>query len=320
MRARRILAVVLLAAFAAPAQAAYPEKPIRFVVPSAPGGSVDVLMRILTQQLSAQMGVAFVVENKPGASFVPGTMDIVKAAPDGYTLGYGNIVSLAVNRTLLPALPYDVEKDLTLVSNCVQVFNMLAVNNGLPVRTVAELIDYAKKNPGKLSNGSSGNGTTGHLGGELFKAMTGTQMVHVPYKGSAQAINDLVSGNIEVMFDNVPSIGPHVKSGRVRGLGVSAPKRAAQFPELPTIVEAGVPGYETNSWGGVIGPARLSREVISRLHAEIRKALAAPAVAERYRQLDAEPDGGGPEAFLELVRRETPKWAEVIRRSGAKVD
>src|SRR5438132_154128 len=221
MRARRILAAVLLAAFAAPAQAAYPEKPIRFVVPSAPGGSVDVLMRILTQQLSAQMGVAFVVENKPGGSFVPGTMDIVKAAPDGYTLGYGNIVSLAVNRTLLPALPYDVEKDLTLVSNCVQVFNMLAVNNALPV---------------------------------------------------------------------------------------------------PTVAEAGVPGYETNSWGGVIGPARLSREVISRLHAEIRKALAHSAVAERYRQLDAEPDGGGPEAFLELVRRETPKWAEVIRRSGAKVD
>src|SRR3989475_7566061 len=229
MRAR-ILAAVLLAAFAAPAQAAYPEKPIRFIVPSAPGGSVDVLMRILTQQLSTQMGVAFVVENKPGASFVPGTMDIVKAAQDGYTLGYGNIVSLAVNRTLLPTLPYDVEKDLTLVSNCVQVFNMLAVNNALPVRTVAELIDYARKNPGKLSNGSSGNGTTGHLGGELFKAMTGTEMVHVPYKGSAQAINDLISGNSEVMFDNVPSIGPHVKSGRVRGLGVSAPKRAAQFP------------------------------------------------------------------------------------------
>ena len=316
----RFLIAVSLLVFGLAARAAYPEKPIRFVVPSAPGGSVDVLMRILTQQLSAQMGVAFVVENKPGASFVPGTMDIVKAAPDGYTLGYGNIVSLAVNRTLLPELPYDVEKDLTLVSNCVQVFNMLAVNNGLPVRTVAELIDYARKNPGKLSNGSSGNGTTGHLGGELFKAMTGTQMVHVPYKGSAQAINDLISGNIEVMFDNVPSIGPHVKSGRVRGLGVSAPKRAAQFPDLPTIAEAGVPGYETNSWGGVIGPARLSREVISRLHAEIRKALAAPAVAERYRQLDAEADGGGPEAFLELVRRETPKWAEVIRRSGAKVD
>src|SRR6195256_3655094 len=313
MRARRIL--VLLAAFAAPAQAAYPEKPIRFVVPSASGGSVDVLMRILTQQLSAQMGVAFVVENKPGGSYVPGTMDIVKAAPDGYTLGYGNIVSLAVNRTLLPALPYDVEKDLTLVSSCVQVFNMRAVSNGLPVRTVVELIDYARKNPGKLSNGSSGNGTTGHLGGELFKSMTGTEMVHVPYKGSAQAINDLTSGNIEVMFDNVPSIGPHVKSGRVRGLGVSAPRRAASFPDLPTIAEAGVPGYETNSWGGVIGPAKLPQEIVLKLHAEIKKALASPAVAERYRQLDTEPDGGTPEEFLALVRKETPKWAEVIKRS-----
>jgi tripartite-type tricarboxylate transporter receptor subunit TctC len=313
------LAVSLLL-YAGAAPAAYPDKPVRFVVPSAVGGSVDILMRILTQQLSTQMGVAFVVENKPGASYVPGTMDIVKAAPDGYVLGYGNIASLAINRSLLPTLPYDVEKDLTLVSNCVRVFNMLAVNNDLPVRSVRELIDYAKKNPGKLSNGSSGNGTTGHLGGELFKTMTGTDIVHVPYKGSAQAINDLISGNIQVMFDNVPSIGPHVKSGRVRGLGVSAPKRAATFPDVPTIAEAGVPGYETNSWGGIIGPARLPREIVFKLHAEIKKALASPAVAERYRQLDTEPDGGTPEEFAALVRSETPKWAEVVKRSGAKVD
>jgi len=314
---KRLLALVLLAAWSA--HAAYPEKPIRFILPSAAGGSVDVLMRVLAQQLSTQMGVAFVVENKPGGAFVPGTMDIVKAAPDGYTLGYGNIVSLAINRALLPKLPYDVEKDLTLISNCVQVFNMLAVNNDLPVRTVQELVAYAKKNPGKLSNGSSGNGTTGHLGGELFKFMTGTEIVHVPYKGSPQAINDLMAGNIQVMFDNVPSIGPHVKAGRVRGLGVSAPKRAAQFPDLPTIAEA-VPGYETNSWGGVIGPAKLPKEIVSRLTTEIRKALASPAVTERYRQLDTEPDGAGPEAFLELVRKETPKWADVVKKSGAKVD
>src|SRR5258707_8194031 len=195
MRAR-ILAVVLLAAFAAQSQAAYPEKPIRFVVPSASGGSVDILMRVLVQQMSVQMGVQFVVENKPGASFVPGTIDIVKAAPDGYTLGYGNIVSLAVNRTLLPTLPYDVEKDLTLVSNCVRVFNMLAVNNDLPVRTVAEVIAYPKKNPGKLSNGSSGNGGTGHLGGGLFKSMTGADIVHVPYKGSRQATNGPMAGEL----------------------------------------------------------------------------------------------------------------------------
>jgi tripartite-type tricarboxylate transporter receptor subunit TctC len=315
---RRLL--LLLAWVALPAYAAYPEKPIRFIVPSAPGGSPDVLMRILLQQMSQQMGGTFVVENKPGASFVLGTMDVVKAPPDGYTLGYGNIVSLAINRSLLPSLPYDVERDLTLVSNVTYVFNMLAVNNNLPVRTVAELIDYAKKNPGKLTNGSSGNGTTGHLGGELFKVMTGTEIVHVPYKGSAQAINDLMGSQIQVMFDNVPSIGPHVKAGRVRGLGVSSPKRAASFPDIPTIAEAGVPGYETNSWGGIIGPAKLPREVVLKLSTEIRAALAAPSVVERYRQLDSEIDGGTPEQFLELVRRETPKWAEVVKRSGAKVD
>jgi tripartite-type tricarboxylate transporter receptor subunit TctC len=311
--------VVLVLASGAAAAAGYPEKPIRFIVPSAPGGSVDVLMRILVQQLSAQMGQPFVVENKPGAAFVPGTMDIVKAAPDGYTLGYGNIVSLAVNRTLMPKLPYDVEKDLTLISNCVLGFNMLVVTNGLPVKTVRELIDYAKKNPGKLTNASSGNGTTGHLGGELFKFMTGTDIVHVPYKGSPQAINDLISGNIQVMFDNSSSISPHVKSGRVRALGVSAPKRSALFPDIPAIAEA-VPGYETNTWGGVIGPARLPAEIVKTLSLEIRRALTSPAVAERYRQLDTEPDGSGPEPFAELVRRETPKWGEVIRRSGAKID
>ena len=316
---RKLELSILLACAGTAAHAAYPEKPIRMILPSAAGGSVDILMRVLAQQMSAQMGVGFVVENKPGASFVTGTMDIVRAAPDGYTIGYGNIVSLAINRSLLPSLPYDVEKDLTLVSNCVLVFNMLAVSNTLPVRTVRELIDYAKKNPGKLSNGSAGNGTTGHLGGELFKAMTGIEILHVPYKGSPQAINDLMSGNIQVMFDNVPSIGPHVKAGRVRGLGVSAPKRAAQFPDVPTIAET-VPGYETDAWGGVIGPAKLPREIVQRLHTEIRNALAAPAVLERYKQLDTEPDGGGPEAFLARVRSETPKWAEVVKKSGAKVD
>ncbi|HYG53675.1 MAG TPA: tripartite tricarboxylate transporter substrate binding protein [Burkholderiales bacterium] len=303
----------------ASAHAAYPEKPIRFILPSASGGSVDILMRILTEQMSKQMGQPFIVENKPGGSFVPGTMDIVKAAPDGYTLGYGNIVSLATNKYLLPNIPYDVEKDLTLISNCVVVFNMLAVSPSLPVKTVAELIDYAKKNPGKLSNGSSGNGTTGHLGGELFKHMAGVNIVHVPYKGSAQAINDLMSGNIQVMFDNVPSIGPHAKAGRVRALGVSSPKRAATMPDVPAISET-VPGYETDSWGGVIGPAKLPREIVTRLHAEIRKALAAPSVQERYQQLETIADGGTPEEFLARVKREQPKWEQVIKRSGAKVD
>jgi tripartite-type tricarboxylate transporter receptor subunit TctC len=323
MTLRLLIAISLFTCAAAHlphAHSAYPEKPIRFVVPSAAGGSVDVLMRILTTQLSAQMGVPFVIENKPGASFVLGTMDIVKAPPDGYTLGYGNLVSLAINKSLLGSVPYEVEKDLTLVSNCVRVFNLLAVNNKLPVNSVQELIAYAKKNPGRLTTGSSGNGTTGHLGAELFKAMTGTFIVHVPYKGSPQAINDLMAGNIDMMFDNISSIGPHAKAGRVKGIAVSGPRRSPVFPDLPTIHEAGVTGYETVAWGGVIGPAKLPSEIISKLNLEIKKALAAPAVLERFAQLDTEPDGGTPEEFMALVKRETPKWAEVIRRSGAKVD
>ena len=312
--------VVLLCLLAGPALAVYPDKPIRFVIPSAPGGSPDVLMRILLAEMSKQMGIAFVVENKPGASYVIGTMDIVRAPADGYTLGYGNIVSLAINRSLLDKVPYDVERDLTLISNCVRVYNMLAVNNSLPVRTVPELIAYAKSNPGRLTMGSSGNGTTGHLGGELFTSMTGTFILHVPYKGSAQAINDLIGGQLQMMFDNVPSIGPHVKAGRVRGIAVSGPRRSPVFPEIPTVAEAGVPGYETIAWGGVIGPPGLPKEIVARLLAEIRTAYASPAVQERYRNLDTEIDGGTPEQFLALVRAETPKWAAVVRRSGAKVD
>ncbi len=319
----RIFAAVLaaLASFGpvASAGAAYPEKPIRFVIPSAAGGSPDVLMRILAQQLSQQLGVAVVIENKPGASFVIGTMEIVRAAPDGYTLGYGNIVSLSINRSLLASVPYDVERDLTLITNCVRVFNLLAVNNKVPVSSVQELIVYARANPGKLVMASGGNGTTGHLGGELFKAMTGTYILHVPYRGSPQAINDLIAGEAQMMFDNLSSITPHVKSGRVRGLAVSGPHRSPVFPDLPAIGEI-VPGYETVAWGGVMGPAKLPPDVVAKLNAEIRKALAAPAVANRYKELDTDIDGGTPEEFLALAKRESVKWAEVIRRAGAKVD
>jgi tripartite-type tricarboxylate transporter receptor subunit TctC len=315
------LACLVLAAlcFATPAGAAYPEKTIRFVIPSAAGGSPDVLMRILAQQLSAQLAVPIVVENRPGASFVIGTMEIVRAPPDGYTLGYGNIVSLAINRSLLATVPYDVEKDLTLIANCVRVFNLLAVNPKLPVGSVQELIAYARKNPGKLVMASAGNGTTGHLGGELFKAMTGTFILHVPYRGSPQAINDLIAGEVNLMFDNLSSITPHAKAGRVRGLGVSGPRRSPVFPDLPAIGEI-VPGYETVAWGGVIGPANLPRDVVVRLNAEIKKALGSPTVQQRYAELDTEIDGGSPEEFLALAKRETIKWSEVVKRAGAKID
>ena len=312
----RSLVAALLLVLAAAASAAYPEKPIRFIIPSAPGGSPDVLMRILTQQLSLQLNVPLVVENKPGGSYVLGTMDIVKAPPDGYTLGYGNIVSLAINRSLLPSLPYEVERDLTLISNVTHVFNLLVVNNDLPVRSVRELIDYAKKNPGKLTNGSSGNGTTGHLGGELFKSMTGVDIVHVPYKGSAQAINDLIGGQIQVMFDNVPSIGPQVKAGRVRGLGVSAPKRAASFPDIPTIAEAGVPGFQSSTDVSMLVPAATPPAIINKVSAALIAALRSPAAREPLSRQGVIIVAGLPDQFPVYYAQETAKWSEIIRSRG----
>lgn len=300
--------------------AAYPDKPIRLVVPSAPGGAPDILMRTLATQLSQQMGVPFVIDNKPGASYVIGTMEVVRAAPDGYTLGYGNIVSLATNRSLMSKVPYEVDKDLTLISNALRVVNLLVVNNNLPVKTVPELIAYAKKNPGKLVQGTAGNGTSGHLGGELLRSMTQTSMLHVPYKAVTAAVTDLIGGDVHIMLENTPVLGPHVKAGRMRALGISGAQRSSNYPDIPTIAESGVPGFEAAGWGGIIGPANMSGEIVARLNAEIRTALANPAVRERFKALDAETVPSTPEAFRELSRRETVKWAEVVRISGAKLD
>lgn len=316
----RLFLVALLLLAASTAWCEYPERPIRFIVPSSPGGSPDTLMRILTDELSRRLGVQIVVINKPAANYIVGTLEVMRSPPDGYTLGYGNIVSLAINYSLLPEVPYDVERDLTLISSCVRVFNLLAVNNGVPVRSVGELIAYAKGNPGKLVMASAGNGTTGHLGGELFKSMTGVSMLHVPYRGSPQAITDVIGGEAHVIFDNLASIGPQAKAGRVRPLGVSGARRSPLFPDIPTIAESGVPGYETVAWGGVIGPAKLPREIVARLHREIVAALNSPFVRKRYAELDTEPHGSTPEEFLALAKRERPRWAEVIRRAGAKLD
>jgi len=300
--------------------AAYPDKPIRLIVPSAPGGAPDILMRTLATQLSQQMGVPFVIDNKPGASFIIGTMEVVRAAPDGYTLGYGNIVSLATVRSLMSKVPYEVDKDLTLISNAVRVVNMLVVNNNLPVKNVPELIAYAKKNPGKLVQGTGGNGTSGHLGGELFRSMTQTSMLHVPYKATTAAVTDLIGGEVQVMLENTPVLGSHVQAGRMRALGISGAQRSPNYPDIPTIAESGVPGFEVVAWGGIIGPANMPKELVTRLNAEIRTALASPAVRERFKALDAEVNPSTPEEFRELSRRETAKWAEIVRISGAKLD
>jgi tripartite-type tricarboxylate transporter receptor subunit TctC len=314
------LVVAALAAISMPALAAYPDKPIRLIVPSAPGGAPDALMRALGTQLSQQMGVPIVIDNKPGGSYTIGTMDLVHSAPDGYTLAYGNVVSLATNKSLLSSVPYDVEKDLTLIANTLRLSNLLIVNNDLPVKSVPELIAYAKKNPDKLAFGSDGNGTTAHLGVELFKSMTGTSMLHVPYKAATAAITDLIGGGIQLMMINTPVSGPQAQTGRVRALGISSSQRSSTYPDIPTIAEAGVPGFEVTAWGGIVGPAHMPKDVVTRLSAEIRTALANPVVRERFKVLGAEPDPGTPEQFLELSRRETLKWARIIKESGAKID
>ncbi len=323
MRQRLLLLTVIFSALAAlsmPSRAAYPDKPIRLIVPSAPGGAPDVLMRALALQLSQQMGVPFVIDNKPGGSYVIGTMDLVRSPADGYTLAYGNVVSLATNRSLLSNVPYDVDKDLTLISNAVRVVNLMVVNNSLPVKNVPELIAYAKKNPGKLAFASDGNGTTAHLGVELFKSMTGTYMLHVPYRAATAAITDLIGGGIQLMMVNTPVAGPHAQAGRVRALGISSSQRTATYPDIPTIAESGVPGFEVVAWGGLIGPANMPKELVTRLNAEVRTALASPAVRERFKALGAETDPSTPEEFRELSRRETAKWAKVVKFSGAKID
>jgi tripartite-type tricarboxylate transporter receptor subunit TctC len=267
-----------------------------------------------------QLGQQIVIDNRPGGAQTIGTDMVVHATPDGYTIGYANVVTLAINKSLLPKQPYDPDKDLVLIGQFLSTFNLLAVTNALPVKSVKELIDYAKRNPGKLLNASAGNGTTGHLGGELFKIMTGTQIVHVPYKGSPQGIQDLIAGQVQLMFDNLTSISQHVRAGKIRGLGVSSLKRTPVFPDIPTISEAGVPGYETNAWGGLVVPVGTPRAIVLKLNAEVNKALQSSTLKERYAQIEAEPVGGTPEAFAAYVRKETAKWADVVKKSGAKLD
>lgn len=318
---RHVLKMSAVAMVAAPtlARAAWPDRPIRLVVPSAAGGSPDVICRILTSELTKPLGQAFVVDNKAGASGNIGMQEIVRSAPDGYTLGYANVGTLAINKSLFAKLPYDPEKQLVPVALLGYVQNALVVRPGLNVNNVKELIALAKSKPGGLTMGSAGNGTTGHLGGELFKSMTGTFIVHVPYRGSPQAIQDLMGGQVDLMFDNLSSIAPHIKTGRVKALGVSGRSRSPLFPELPTIGEI-VPGYETTAWGGIVAPAGTPREIIGRLNSEINKVLGNPAVNEKYAAISFETTIGPPDRLFDRALRETRLWADVVKRSGTRVD
>ena len=299
--------------------AAYPERAIRLVVPSAAGGSPDAICRVITSELARSLGQSFVVDNKPGASGNIGMVDVVRAAGDGYTLAYANVGTLAINKALFSKLPYDPEKQLTPVALLGYVQNALVVRKELGVNSVRELIALAKAKPGALSMGSAGSGTTGHLGGELFKTMTGTYIVHVPYRGSPQAIQDLMGGQVDLMFDNLSSITPHIQAGRLKVLAVTGSRRSPLFPDIPTVAESGVPGYDVVAWGGLVAPAATPRAVVLQLNAAVNAALATPAIQEKYAGIGFETTQGPPERLFERAARETPLWAQVVKRSGAQV-
>lgn len=306
-------------AFAQSGAGTYPNRAIRLIVPSAAGGSPDAVCRVLAGELPGVLGQPVVVDNKPGAGGAIGISEVARAEPDGYTLGYANVVTLAINRSLYAKLSYDPDafEGVALLGT---VQNALVVRKDLPVNNVRELIAHARANPGKLTMGSAGNGTTSHLGGELFKHLTGSFITHVPYRGSPQAIQDLFGGQIDLMFDNLSSILPHIRDGRVRALGVSGGQRSQALPQLPTIQEAGVVGYETTAWGGIVAPRGTPAAIVTRLNTEINRVLALPAVQARYASLAFETLPSPPDRLMTMARSEAPRWAEVIERSGARVE
>jgi len=327
-RARRRLMVATAAALLPLplwAQTAWPSKPVRIVVPFAAGGTTDILARALAPELSKAFGQPFIIENKPGAGGNVGADNVAKSAPDGYSLLMGTVGTHAINPALYPKMPYDHVKDFAPITLVAGVPNVLVMNpakaEAYGINSVPDLIRYAKANPGKLNMASSGNGTSIHLSGELFKTMTGTFMVHFPYRGSGPALMDLIGGNMDLMFDNLPSSMPQIKAGKLKALAVTSAERSAAVPELPTLAEAGpIKGFEASSWFGLLAPAGTPADIVGRLQQETAKALGAPALKERLLAQGAIPSGMSPADFSRLISAETKKWAEVVKASGAKVD
>jgi tripartite-type tricarboxylate transporter receptor subunit TctC len=320
-----VLLVAVLAALAAPftfAQSAanYPAKPVRLVVPFPAGGTTDILARAVAQKLSEAWGRQMIVDNRPGAGGNIGSDLVAKSAPDGYTLLMGTVGTHAINPSLYKNMPYDHVKDFAPVILVAGVPNVLVVNPSLPVHSVPELIAYAKANPGKLNFASSGNGTSIHLSGELFKAMTGVEMTHVPYKGSAPALTDLIGGQVQLMFDNLPSSLPFIKAGKLRALAVTSGARAAALPDLPTLAESGLQGFEASSWFGVLAPAGTPRDIVAKLNGAIAGWLASPEAKGKLLAQGAIAAGGTPEDFARHIGAETSKWAKVVKASGAHID
>ena len=316
MNIRTAAALLVASALALPVQAQnFPTKPITIVVPASPGGAIDITARLIGAKLSAAWGQPVNIDNRGGATGTTGTDFVAKAAPDGHTLALV-ASSHAINPSMFKKLPFDTVKSFEPVVLTHVVPLMLVVSPTLPVKTLPELIAYGKGNPGKLSFASSGNGGAPHMSGELFKSMTGIDMLHVPYKGSTAAHPDLIGGRTSVMFDTVAAIAPQVKAGTVRALAVTTGKRSSVFPDLPTMNEAGLKGYDTSTWGGLLAPAGTPKDVIAKLNAEVGKALASPDVREKLAVAGIEPGGGTPAAFGAFIQSEMARWAKVAKDAG----
>ncbi len=317
MPAGIVLALVPAYAQSQPQPQVFPSRPIRLIVPSAPGGSPDISSRMLAQEIIRQMGQQLVVDNRSGAGGVIGFEMVAKAPPDGYTLGYATF-ALSTVPSLLSNLRYDAARDLQMVMHLTSTPNVLAVFPGLQVKSVEELLAHARKNPGTLHFGSSGSGTSLQLAGALLMSMTGVNLVHVPYKGVDQATVAVIGGESQIIIHNIAPMVQHVKAGRVRGLAVTTSKRVATLPELPSVAEAGVPGYEIAPWGGIMAPKGMPREILARLNAEFNIALKSKTVQDTYAAAGVEAIGGTPEQFTEFLFKETEKWGALIRRLGFK--
>ncbi len=329
-RRRQLIALATLGATTllpglAAAQGAWPSKPVRIVVPFAPGGTTDILARVLAPELSKALGQPVVVDNRGGAGGNIGADMVAKAPGDGYTLLMGTVGTHGINKSLYTSLPYDPQKDFAPITLVAGVPNVMVMNaqraQELGIQSVPDFVRYAKAHPGQLNIASSGNGTSIHLAGELFKARTGIFMTHIPYRGSGPALKDLIGGQMDVMFDNLPSAMPHIQSGHLKAFAVTSAVRSDSMPELPTVAEAGaLPGFEASSWFGLLAPAGTPPEIVNRLQQETTKALNLPAVKARLLSLGAIPGGDTPQAFARQIEAEISKWAPVVKASGAKVD
>lgn len=302
------------------AQAAYPSKPVRLIVPYPAGGTTDIIARLTAHQLTERLKQPFVVENRAGASGAIGAQAVAQSAPDGYTLVMGTASSHGINSAVQKSLPYDAVKDFAPVTVVASTPNIIIANNNVPVKTLADLLALAKAQPGKINFGSTSPGGSPHMSAELLKMMTGTDMMHVPYKGAAPMLSDLLGGQVQIGFDNLPSSIAFVRSGKARALAVTTAQRWPGAPDIPTVAESGVPGYEVSGWFGLLAPAGTPKEVLHRLQAAVAEAVRTPEVAKQLRDLGAEPVANSPEAFAKDIGNDVRKWRDVVKTTGVKLE